>query len=189
MNLDEAKKLFFMYHGSLFELCKDGYDFEQMNIPTEMISAWTVELAGQYEKIIQREENLRVVLNTVFEYNALSFENDENKKFILNFYLIRRNSVDDFSKLLLCETLSELSYKKYLQDYLALLKEHIDDLAEKVNTGNFRIDPSYYEEGSYLTDEDFEKEELQRRVNDLIEKFFGEPKPKKKGLFARLFHR
>ena len=99
MNLDEAKKLFFMYHGSLFELCKDGYDFEQMNIPTEMISAWTVELAGQYEKIIQREENLRVVLNTVFEYNALSFENDENKKFILNFYLIRRNSVDDFSKL------------------------------------------------------------------------------------------
>lgn len=189
MNLDEAKKLFFMHHGNLFELYRDGYDFEKMNIPTEMINAWTAELVGQYEKIIQRRENLRVVLNTVFEYDELSFENGQNKKFILNFYLSCRNSVDDFSKLLLCETLSEPSYKGYLQDCLPLLKEDIDDLEEKVNAGNFQIDPSYYEAGSHLADEDFEKEELQRRVNDLIKRFFGESKSKKKGFFARLFHR
>ena len=189
MNLDEAKKLFFSYHGDLFGLYRDGYDFEKTNIPTETINTWTAELAGQYEKTIQRGENLRVVLNTIFEYDNLSFENGKNKKFISNFYLSRRNSVDDFSKLLLCETLSEPSYKKYLQDCLPLLKEDIDNLAKKVNAGKFQIDSSYYEENSDLMDEDFEKKELQRRVNDLTERFFREPEPKKKGLFARLFHR
>lgn len=189
MNLDEAKNLFFRYHGNLFGLYRDGYDFEKMNIPTEMINAWTAELVGQYENIIQRSENLWAVLNTIFEYDDLSLENGQNKKFILNFYLNHRNSVDDFSKLLLCEKLSEPSYNEYLHDCLSLLKEDIDDLKGKVNVGNFKIDSSYYDEGSHLTDEDFEREELQSRVSNLTEKFFGEPKLKRKGFFARLFHR
>lgn len=191
MNLDEAKKLFFMYHGSRLGLYRDGYDFEKMNIPPEMIKAWTAELAGQYEGIIQRGETLRVVLDTVFEYDSLSFENAENKRFIVNFYLRCRNNMDDFSKLLLCEMLSDASYKEHLQVCLPLLKNDIDDLEKKANTGNFQIDPSYYESGSYLTNEDFEKEELQRRVNNVAERLFmkADSKPKKKGFWTRLFCR
>lgn len=163
LNLELGKKLFYGCNGS--KVCLDRNfraDYINCNIPKDLERKWSEDIVRTLDVQISELDGQNKVKAII---NYLQIVNDE-KQISKLVEVLKEDQIDSFSRLQLCEMLSEIYAKGNRSLNKELIRKTIEENIVFFRDNEIIIHDSY-KECDWLGEDFFSKDALNKRINNI----------------------